>query len=271
MQRTGTLFRSFLVRRTVRWRMTLLYGALFLLSGAILLVISGGVAARSTSRVVQRAAAAGGPASGQSALAQANGKIRQLQGQLAAAQHAHSASVTHQLVVGALIALAVMAAVSALLGWLMAGHALRPLRTMIATTRRISEDNLHQRLAFTGPEDELKQLADTIDDLLERLEGAFAAQRLFVANASHELRTPLATMRASLDVALAKPDPVRPRLPRWRPGWEPNWTASMTCSRDSWFWPVHSTARCPMAVRASWPIWRRHPSPRTPSLRETGA
>jgi signal transduction histidine kinase len=208
MQRAGTLFRSLLVRRTVRWRMTLLYGALFLLSGAILLAISGGVAVRSSTREVQREAAAAGPAGAQSALAQANGKIRQLQGQLAAAQHAHSASVTHQLVVGALIALAVMAAVSALLGWLMAGHALRPLRTMIATTRRISEDNLHERLAFVGPEDELKQLADTIDDLLERLESAFAAQRRFVANASHELRTPLATMRASLDVALAKPDPV---------------------------------------------------------------
>jgi hypothetical protein len=101
-----------------------------------------------------------------------------------------------------------MGAVSAVLGWLMAGRALRPLREITATARRISEDNLHERLAFRGPDDELKQLADTFDDLLGRLESAFAAQRRFVANASHELRTPLATMRASLDVAVAKPEPV---------------------------------------------------------------
>ena len=100
-----------------------------------------------------------------------------------------------------------MAVVAALLGWVLAGRALRPLRVITATARRISEDNLDERLAFGGPQDELKDLADTIDGLLERLEGAFAAQRRFVANASHELRTPLATMRASLDVAMAKPEP----------------------------------------------------------------
>jgi signal transduction histidine kinase len=87
---------------------------------------------------------------------------------------------------------------------------LRPLREMTATTRRISADNLHERLAIHGPGDELKDLADTIDALLERLDGAFAAQRRFVANASHELRTPLATMRVSVDVAAAKPGPVPP-------------------------------------------------------------
>lgn len=88
----------------------------------------------------------------------------------------------------------------------------RPRAAAIArddrATRRISEENLHQRLALPGPRDELTELADTIDGLLERLEAAFEAQRRFVANASHELRTPLATMRASLDVAMAKPLPV---------------------------------------------------------------
>jgi signal transduction histidine kinase len=82
------------------------------------------------------------------------------------------------------------------------------LRTITAAARRISADNLHERLAVPGPADEVKDLADTIDGLLERLEGSFAAQRRFVADASHELRTPLATMRASLDVAVAKPGPV---------------------------------------------------------------
>ena len=101
-----------------------------------------------------------------------------------------------------------MAVVSVVLGWVIAGRVLRPLRAMTAATRRISADSLHERLAMPGPADELTDLADTIDGLLERLEGAFAAQRRFIANASHELRTPLATMRASLDVAVAKPGPV---------------------------------------------------------------
>jgi signal transduction histidine kinase len=82
---------------------------------------------------------------------------------------------------------------------------------MTAAAQRISEENLHERLALTGPDDELKELGDTVDGLLARLESAFIAQRRFVANASHELRTPLTTMRASLDVALAKPEPVPPQ------------------------------------------------------------
>src|SRR6266496_2975581 len=92
-----------------------------------------------------------------------------------------------------------------------AGRALRPVREMTAAAQRISEDNLDERLAVQGPKDELKELGDTIDGLLERLEIAFKAQRRFVANASHELRTPLTTMRAALDVALAKPDPAPPQ------------------------------------------------------------
>ena len=215
MRLPGLASRPFGLRRTVRSRMTLLYGALFLMSGAVLLAIASGVArVQSTTRVArasQSGASSQSPYSGQSQLAQADYRIRQLQDQLAAAQHSQSPSVTHELLFGSLIALAVMAAASALLGWLMAGHALRPLRTITATVRRISQDNLHERLDFAGPRDELKDLADTFDGLLERLEAAFAAQRRFVANASHELRTPLATMRAALDVAMAKPDPPPPQ------------------------------------------------------------
>ncbi len=115
------------------------------------------------------------------------------------------------LLTASLIALAIMTAVSLLLGWLVAGRALRPVREMTAAAQRISEDSLHERLAVHGPKDELKELGDTIDGLLERLEVAFNAQRRFVANASHELRTPLTTMRAALDVALAKPEPAPPQ------------------------------------------------------------
>jgi signal transduction histidine kinase len=111
----------------------------------------------------------------------------------------------HQLVIESSIALAIMAIISGALGWVVAGRALAPLREMTAATQQISETNLHQRLAMTGPPDELRQLADTIDGLLGRLEGAFDAQRRFVANASHELRTPLTAVRALLEMVLSDP------------------------------------------------------------------
>jgi signal transduction histidine kinase len=202
-------------RRTVRARLTVLYGALFLLTGAGLLVIAGLVTVRSSSQV-SMSAPGQNPQPGQNAqsaqaLAQAQAQIRQLQHQLAAQTGQTHQSLWHALLIGSVIALVIMVAVSAVLGWFVANRVLRPLRKMTAATRRISADNLHERLAVPGPVDEVKDLADTIDELLERLEGAFAAQRRFVANASHELRTPLATMRASLDVAEAKPEPAPPQ------------------------------------------------------------
>jgi signal transduction histidine kinase len=114
----------------------------------------------------------------------------------------------HQLLIAAGIALAVMACLSLAIGWLVAGRFLRPLRAITTTAREISATNLHQRLNLAGPDDELKELGDTFDQLLARLERSFAFERQFVANASHELRTPLAGMRTSLDVAMAKPGPV---------------------------------------------------------------
>src|SRR5207237_6428482 len=84
--------------------------------------------------------------------------------------------------------------------------ALGGLHRMTATARRLSEQNLHERIALDGPDDELKELADTFDAMLGRLEAAFESQKRFVANASHELRTPLAIMRTEVDVALADPD-----------------------------------------------------------------
>jgi signal transduction histidine kinase len=192
--------RLHLRRRTATRRLTALYGGLFLLSGLALLGLTNGLSVRSTSHVSV------GPSPGPAgpALAQARASIRSLQGQLDAAQ----SEAARRLLVVSAIALGVMLLASLLLGRVAAGRVLRPLRQMTATTRRISEHSLHQRLAVTGPADEVKDLADTIDGLLERLELAFAAQRGFVANASHELRTPLTTMRAALDVAVAKPGPV---------------------------------------------------------------
>ena len=112
---------------------------------------------------------------------------------------------SHQLLVNSGIALAIVAVLALLAGWLIAGRMLRPIRTIIRTARRISSTNLHERLALDGPEDELKELGDTLDDLFGRLDTAFDAQRHFVANASHELRTPLTAERTLLQVALDDP------------------------------------------------------------------
>jgi signal transduction histidine kinase len=91
------------------------------------------------------------------------------------------------------------------LGWVVAGRVLRPVHAITAAARRASEENLSERIGLAGPPDELKELADTFDGMLARLDSAFASQRRFVANASHELRTPLTVMRTAIDVTLAKP------------------------------------------------------------------
>ena len=234
--------RSLLPRRTVRLRLTALYGVMFLFSGAIVLgIASGVVVARSTSVAVSSTS----QAVPQTPLERADARIQMLQQELASASSRAPSGVKNSLIVGSLIALGIMTLISVLLGWLVAGRALRPLRQMTAATRRISADSLDERLAVTGPDDEMKDLADTIDGLLERLEGAFAAQRRFVANASHELRTPLTTMRASLDVAVAKPDPVPPSTIALAGGCAPSSTGSTSCWKACWCWPGRSTASCP--------------------------
>jgi len=199
--------RHILPRRTVRLRLTITYGVLFLLSGVVLLAITSGVVySRSSVAAVQA-----NPSVPQTALQQARSQVQQLRDELAAEQQAQHSGISRDLLIGSAVGLGIMTVVSVALGWGVAGRALRPVRQMTVATRRISEDNLHERLAVAGPDDELKDLADTIDGLLGRLETAFAGQRRFVANASHELRTPLATMRASLDVAMAKPEPAPPQ------------------------------------------------------------
>ena len=114
------------------------------------------------------------------------------------------------------LALGVTTVASLGLGWVLAGRALRPVAQITASARRVSEQNLEERIALTGPDDELKELADTFDAMLAMLDRAFASQRRFVAHASHELRTPLAVMRMAVDVTVddphgAAPDPDRLR------------------------------------------------------------
>lgn len=189
---------------TIRLRLTLLYGALFLASGAILLTITYLLLDRATgddlSIITGSPSGPGGftirPLPIQALNSQA---IRQVLRGQAVVQHAAD---LHHLLIWSAIAMAIMAVISIALGWLVAGRVLSPLRAMTATTRQISERNLHERLAIDGPRDELKDLADTVDGLLGRLQVAFDAQRRFVANASHELRTPLTLQRALIEASL---------------------------------------------------------------------
>lgn len=198
--------------RTVRLRLTLFYSGLFLLSGAALLAITYVLVRNATApSVVVRMGRQGSQRLTGGAASQLLTKSRlghglpsSVQQARAQAIHDHAAEL-HQLLVQSGIALAIMTVISIVLGWLVAGRVLRPLRTITATTRQISERNLHERLALAGPHDELKDLADTVDGLLARLETAFDAQRRFVANAAHELRTPLTLLRALLEETLSDP------------------------------------------------------------------
>ena len=219
--------------RTIRLRLTVLYGSLFLASGAGLLTItyflvrhqytgsffvtsaklagggesvsvSGSVPTNPPSFLPSPSALIPGIASGKSQTGLAKAQQTLALAQQQADQQ--STAALHQLLIDSGVALAIMAVISIWLGWLVAGRALRPLRTIANAARDISASDLHQRLALAGPDDELKQLGNTFDGLLERLEASFAAQRQFVANASHELRTPLTLERTLVEVALADPD-----------------------------------------------------------------
>jgi signal transduction histidine kinase len=117
----------------------------------------------------------------------------------------HRSLDADEFLIASCILLVALVGASVLIGWLVAGRVLRPLRVMTAATQQISERNLHERLALAGPDDELKNLGDTIDSLLARLESAFDSQRRFIASASHELRTPLMLSQTLLQVALADP------------------------------------------------------------------
>jgi two-component system sensor histidine kinase VanS len=195
--------------RTVRLRLTLLYSGLFLVSGVALLAATY-LLFRSSSRVdlivptgTPRGSASPGALHGASPNPAVVRQVRQMYA-AAVARNTHG---LHEGLIQSGIALAIMTVVSIALGWLVAGRVLRPLRTMTATTRQISERNLHERLAVSGPRDELKDLADTVDGLLARLEAHVAEQQRFAANASHELRTPLALTHTLLEVARHDPNP----------------------------------------------------------------
>ena len=213
-------------RRPIRLRLTLVYSGLFLLAGAALLAVTYGLVAQSLNASLPAAAISQGRSYQDQALkickstaispdeiakckAQAQSSLKKVTEDSAAFQR--NQTLGH-LLDYSLAALAVVAVVSAWLGWIVAGRALRPVHAITAAARAASEENLGQRIALAGPEDELKELADTFDAMLGRLDAAFASQRRFVADASHELRTPLTVMRTAIDVTLAKPGRTQAQL-----------------------------------------------------------
>jgi signal transduction histidine kinase len=189
-------------RRTARLRLTILYGGVCLAFGAVLLAVTylltwGTVIPAETIMVTPQPVAASGQApagpSTQASRPQPSNGADQI-------------TVDRRLLLlRSGFALVIVSAAAVGAGWLLAGRVLRPLSTITAAARRISASSLHERLALGGPDDELRELGDTLDGLLARLEASFDAQRRFAASASHELRTPLTRERALIEVTRADP------------------------------------------------------------------
>jgi len=194
-------------RLSVRARLTLVYGSLFLVSIAVLVTVSYVLTARAIDERVGGTLSPIQPRPGvlerllgdsdrAAALIEAREELnRQLEEQ--------KREVLAQLLQTSLLMLLVFGALTVLVGYVVSGRMLRPLHRVTATAHRLSQSNLHERIALDGPQDEIKDLADTFDRMLDRLSRAFDAQRRFVANASHELRTPLTINRTVLEVAIA--------------------------------------------------------------------
>ncbi|HEX7995126.1 MAG TPA: histidine kinase dimerization/phospho-acceptor domain-containing protein, partial [Streptosporangiaceae bacterium] len=219
--------------RKVRTKLTLIYASLFLVGGVLLLGLTYGLVAAS---LPTHASVAGRPPMTVAQYVRlckqpfsyahkpgvntklpahrptANQKVKEqcrqesayLAGSAAAAKKQRDHAL-HSLLLFSALGLGIMTVLSGGAGWIVAGRVLRPVRIITGTARRASEENLGERIGLAGAKDELKELADTFDDMLERLDRAFTAQRRFVADASHELRTPLTVMRTAIDVTLAKP------------------------------------------------------------------
>ncbi|WP_433470084.1 sensor histidine kinase [Spirillospora sp. CA-128828] len=191
---------------SVRTRLTLVYGSLFLVTSATLVAVTYLLTVRTMDdRFPVRQSMDATTVTRLRAMA-VNGDVGQLMRlkadadrQLAQQKH----DVLQQLLQSSLVTMLVLGVLAVVIGYVVAGRMLRPLHKVTATARRLSESTLHERIALDGPQDEIKDLADTFDRMLDRLNRAFDGQRRFVANASHELRTPLTINRTVLEVALA--------------------------------------------------------------------
>ena len=206
---------------SARSRLTLLYASLFALGGAALVWITYLLVARTLdSTATTRIPPSIQPAIGKCVVAaQTGGGLGALNqcarlyasGVQAGASAQRGTTLTH-LLTYSLLSLAGVTLLAVVAGWIVAGRILRPVHRLTAAARAAGEQDLSQRISLQGPRDELRELADTFDTMLERLDRAFTSQRQFIANASHELRTPLTVMRTAMDVVLAKPEPTREEL-----------------------------------------------------------
>jgi len=183
-------------RTTLRLRLTLVSSAVALIVGLVLLLLA--------AALVDRALTAGSLSPRTPVVIEREGP--DLLTTLGAVQDSLRRDALDTLLRQGLLALLAVAALGVATSYALAGRVLRPLQEITTAAQRLSAERLDARIGLGGPQDELKELADTFDDMLARLQQSFEAQRRFVADASHELRTPLAVMRTEVDVALADPD-----------------------------------------------------------------
>ena len=201
-------------RSTIRARLTLLYAGTFFLAGAALIALTYIYLGQSLDRqLTARVGSTEQHVADYLNEANAHGtpdERAQLQEALKVQFEQDRDDTLRTMLTWSLASLGVVGVVAGGFGWLLAGRAMHPLQQITATARRVADRSLHERIALDGPEDEIKDLADTFDAMLERLDCAFDGQRRFVANASHELRTPLTINRALIEVALDNPHAPEP-------------------------------------------------------------
>ncbi|MEZ0089598.1 sensor histidine kinase [Streptacidiphilus sp. EB129] len=192
-------------RPTLRIRLTMFYGGMFLLAGLVLVLVMYLFVSQSFNAATHMPSFS---FAGNITVQTPDGQVLngpQLNQWIADYQHAHAAQALHQLILKSISALVALLILAVAFGYAMAGRVLRPLGRITRTAQQVASSDMHRRIELDGPDDELKELADTFDEMLERLDRSFESQRKFVANASHELRTPLAINRTLLEVQLSDP------------------------------------------------------------------
>jgi signal transduction histidine kinase len=212
------------VHLTTRARLTLLYTSVFAACGLVLVFVTYLLVAHNLNHTTTTSAPAKAT---QAQIAECVNNLTGKSGSLTNAKQrctalfskgvqtgatAQRSGTLHHLLLYSLLSLAGVTLLAAVAGWFVAGRILRPIQQLTTAARAASGQHLSHRLALTGPRDELRELADTFDSMLARLEASFTSQRQFIANASHELRTPLTLMRTSIDVVLGKPNPTPEEL-----------------------------------------------------------